>query len=660
MDRAINDHSQKSKNTPEKPDDKEDLWSRLWPSGNSNRDQSSDKNGQKKRPPIRFSIWYFISFFILLSFINSFFQSKPQTIEFSEFKQKITSNAIQRVELGQQYYTGFSLKSADLDNAARNDTPIQTYRTIPVDDPSFIPLLDSKGIEYYTRPASAGDMLGKFLVSWILPFGFILAFWWFLSSRMKGGGIGGVLSFGKNRASVISEGNTGVTFDDVAGADESKAELMEVVDFLKNPSKYEAIGGKIPKGVLLVGPPGTGKTLLAKAAAGEAGVPFFKISGAEFVEMFVGVGASRVRDLFKQAKERAPVIIFIDELDAIGKSRVQSAMGNDEREQTLNQLLVEMDGFDGRTGVIILGATNRPEVLDPALLRPGRFDRQILVDRPDKTGREAILRVHARDVKVESTVDFSEISGVTAGFSGADLANLVNEAALLAVRANRDKVTQQDFDEAIEKLMAGLQRKSRVMNKKEKEIVAYHETGHALIAALTPDADPVRKISIIPRGLGALGYTIQYPTEDRFLIREDELLGRIDVALGGRAAEELIFGKISNGASNDLSRATDIARKMITEFGMSDKFRNVYLGVNQSGQNGPDSPFYRKEYSEETQRYIDETIANIIESRYRRVLDTLSQNKETLIAISNHLYEVEVIEADEFSRMLNPPEQPLN
>ncbi|MFH2133324.1 MAG: ATP-dependent zinc metalloprotease FtsH, partial [bacterium] len=578
------------------------------------------------------------------------------------FKQKVISEEIKRVELSSDFYIGLPSKTQKIEtgNTWQNTKGTQggasvVYRTIPVEDPSFIPLLDSKGVSYYTRPVSFSDVLGKLFFSWILPFGFILALWWFLSSRMRnsmGGGMGGVMSFGKNKAKLVSEGDTGVCFDDVAGADESKAELMEVVDFLKTPEKYTAIGGKIPKGVLLVGPPGTGKTMLAKAVAGEAKVPFFKMSGADFVELFVGVGASRVRDLFQQARDNSPCIIFIDELDAIGKMRSQSPMGNDEREQTLNQLLVEMDGFDTEGGVIIIGATNRPEILDPALLRPGRFDRQVVVDRPDKSGREAILKVHTRNVKLDLKVDFSKIAASTAGFSGADLANLVNEAAILAVRNGRDKVLDEDFEEAMEKLMAGLEKKSRVINEKEKAIVAYHESGHALVAAFTEGADPVQKISIVPRGISALGYTMQLPTEDRFLINEEELLGRVDVLLGGRASEQLTFGKISNGASNDLARATDIVRKMITEYGMSKKFRNVYLGSNQSTYLGGEAAYTRKEYSEDTQRYIDEQIAQTIDVRYEHVLRLLRQKKTLLATIASRLLEVEVIDASAFKSLL--------
>ncbi len=627
-------------------------------------EQDNDSGFKKPviRKPSRFSIWYFISFFILIYLFNVIFQERPQTIEFSEFKQKVVAGEIQRVQLASDYYIGQISKAQESGSGGvwqktsdNQEAAATVYRTIPVEDPSFIPLLDSKGVSYYTRPVSMAEVLGNVFFTWILPFGLMIGLWWFLSSRMRnsmGGGMGGVMSFGKNKAKLVSEGDTGVSFDDVAGADESKEELMEVVDFLKKPEKYTAIGGKIPKGVLLVGPPGTGKTMLAKAVAGEAKVPFFKMSGSDFVELFVGVGASRVRDLFQQARENAPCIIFIDELDAIGKSRSQTAMGNDEREQTLNQLLVEMDGFDTEGGVIIIAATNRPEILDPALLRPGRFDRQVLVDRPDKLGREAILKVHAREVQLDAAVDFSKVAASTAGFSGADLANLVNEAAILAVRGGRDKVLETDFEEAMEKLVAGLQKKSRVINEKEKEIVAFHETGHALMAAFTEGSDPVQKISIVPRGMGALGYTIQLPTEDKFLINEEELLGRIDVLLGGRAAEQLTFGQISNGASNDLSRATDIVRKMITEYGMSKKFRNVYLGSNQNTYLGGEGTFSRKEYSEDTQRYIDEQIAQTIDDRYEHVLKVLRQKKDLLSQVARHLLDVEVIDASDFQSLI--------
>jgi cell division protease FtsH len=431
---------------------------------------------------------------------------------------------------------------------------------------------------------------------------------------------------------------------------------VEVVDFLKNPRKYTDIGGKIPKGVLLVGPPGTGKTLLARAVAGEAGVSFFRMSGADFVEMFVGVGAARVRDLFKQARDKAPCIIFIDELDAIGKSRINNiAGGNDEREQTLNQLLVEMDGFDATSGLIILAATNRPDVLDPALLRPGRFDRQVLVDRPDLKGREAILHIHARPVKLDPAVDLAAVARSTSGFAGADLANIVNEAALLAVRGGRTLVSQKDFEEAIEKTVAGLQKKTRIISPEERRIVAFHETGHAMIAAYTPGSDPVQKISIVPRGFGALGYTLQMPVEDRYLMTEEELLGKIDVLMGGRAAEDLVFGRISTGAANDLTKATDIARRMITDYGMSGRFRNIALTQRGAGMmGGPQShePMFHREYSEATQQYIDEEIARMVEERYSSAKNKLADNRPLLDKIAGLLLEKETLDEKEFKELM--------
>jgi len=457
----------------------------------------------------------------------------------------------------------------------------------------------------------------------------------------------GVLSFNQNKAKIVAEGDTGIRFKDVAGVDESKFELEEVVDFLKNPDKYTEIGGKIPKGVLLVGPPGTGKTLLARAVAGEAGVPFFKMSGADFVEMFVGVGAARVRDLFRQARENSPCIIFIDEIDAIGRTRSSAGFGgNDEREQTLNQLLVEMDGFDSRTGVIILAATNRPEILDQALLRPGRFDRQVLVDKPDLEGRFAILQIHTRNIKLDPDVDLRKIAQSAAGLAGADLANIANEAALMAVRSNRKAVKQEDFNEAIEKSVAGLQRKSRILSEDERKKVAYHETGHALTAYMTKGSQPVSKISIIPRGLGALGYTLQYPTEDRFLMSESEILGSIDTLLGGRAAEELVFGEISTGAGNDISRASDLVRRMIMEFGMSERYRNITLpSTTTQGLGGA------REYSDAAQEYIDTETARIVNSRYAGVLEKLTKNRETLEVITSKLLEKESLEGTEFQTL---------
>ena len=433
---------------------------------------------------------------------------------------------------------------------------------------------------------------------------------------------------------------------------------MEVVDFLKYPQKYTEIGGKIPRGVLLVGPPGTGKTLLARAVAGEAGVPFFRISGSDFVEMFVGVGASRVRDLFRQAREKAPCIIFIDELDAIGKSRHNSYSSNDEREQTLNQLLVEMDGFDNKTGLILLAATNRPDVLDPALLRPGRFDRQVVVDRPDVKGREQILKLHAENVKLDASADLASIARITAGCSGADLANIINEAALLAVRSKRKTVIMTDLDEAVEKAMIGLQKKSRVIREEERKVIAYHETGHAIVGSFTDGADKVHKVTIVPRGTSTLGYTFHIPEDDKHIVTEKQLLAEIDVLLGGRAAEQVKFNMVSTGAANDLTRATDIARSLITDYGMSSKFKNVALSKRGAGYLGDNEPRLVREYAETTQQYIDEEIAKIINTRYEGVIKMLNEKKHLLEKIATTLLEKETIENEEFDAIIAEEKAP--
>ncbi|MDR3172446.1 MAG: ATP-dependent zinc metalloprotease FtsH [Treponema sp.] len=608
----------------------------------------------------KFSIVYILILVVGMSLFNYVFLNRVNpTIDFSEFKNKIVSGEIKRVELTDSYFTGYTtlqrrepLPTPPLRNpyAAPSDA---VYRTVPINDPEIIKLMDEKGIAYYAVSREGSTIL-NIIFSWVLPIAFFFFIWRFLMKRLGNMG-GNVLSVGQNRAVIVAEGDILTRFADVAGVDEAKEELVEVVDFLKTPKKYTDIGGKIPKGVLLVGPPGTGKTLLARAVAGEAGVAFFRMSGADFVEMFVGVGAARVRDLFKQARDKAPCIIFIDELDAIGKSRINNiAGGNDEREQTLNQLLVEMDGFDATSGLIILAATNRPDVLDPALLRPGRFDRQVLVDRPDLKGREAILRIHSSAVKLGSQVDLAAVARSTSGFVGADLANIVNEAALLAVRGGRQLVAQKDFEEAIEKTVAGLQKKNRIISPHERRIVAFHETGHALVAAFTSGSDPVQKISIVPRGFGALGYTLQMPVEDRYLMTQDELLGKIDVLLGGRAAEELVFEKISTGAANDLTKATDIARKMITDYGMSNRFRNVALTQRGAGMLGPQAPepMFHREYSEATQQYIDEEIARIVEQQYAVVKDVLGRNRNVLDKVAGLLLEKESLDEKEFKELL--------
>jgi len=596
-------------------------------------------------------------------------------IDFSEFKALIEAGEIRRVRMTESFFIGFTsdepARAAPRQprpglgpGLARRPAPPapagqrpQAFRTVPIDHPELIRLMDERGVSYYAVPRDRAAIF-SILLSWAIPIAFLVIIWRFLLKRMGGMG-GNVLSVGQNRAVIVAEGDISTKFGDVAGVDEAKEELVEVVDFLKSPQKYTEIGGKIPKGVLLVGPPGTGKTLLARAVAGEAGVSFFRMSGADFVEMFVGVGAARVRDLFKQARDKAPCIIFIDELDAIGKSRINNvAGGNDEREQTLNQLLVEMDGFDAAGGLIILAATNRPDVLDPALLRPGRFDRQVLVDRPDLKGREAILCIHSRPVRLAPTVDLSAVARSTSGFAGADLANIVNEAALLAVRAGRAFVVQQDFSEAIEKTVAGLQKKTKVISPEERRIVAYHETGHAMLAAFTPGSDPVQKISIVPRGMGALGYTLQMPVEDRHMLTEEELLGKIDVLMGGRAAEDIVFGKISTGAANDICRATDIARRMITDYGMSERFRNMALTQRGAGMLGAErggrmqEPAFHREYSEATQQYIDEEIARTVDRRYALAKEKLSGSRALLEKIAALLLEKESLDEKEFKALM--------
>lgn len=624
---------------------------------NEKGDNKPSGNGPQKGPPF----WTILLVLAgVLIAVNMMFSSKPtDLIDFSEFRNLIDQGQIVRVELGENYFTGYTSHSAGASQPSRfgfmgmslGTESGGVYRTSGVLMEGFIEFLDEKGVDYkfVTRQ---NNYLIQLLLNLVIPFGFIFLMYFFIFRKM-GGGMGGMGSIlgGGGRSKAVDEGKVKTRFQDVAGVDESKEELMELVDFLKQPKKYTDIGGKIPKGALLVGPPGTGKTLLARAVAGEAGVPFFRISGSDFVEMFVGVGASRVRDLFRSAREKAPCIIFIDELDAIGKSRVNNLGGNDEREQTLNQLLVEMDGFDNEKGLIILAATNRPDILDPALLRPGRFDRQIVVDKPDVKGREEILRLHAKNVKIDPSVDFSAVAHATSGFAGADLANIVNEAALLAVRAGRKVVLMDDFDEAIEKTLVGLKKKSRVVKENERKIVAYHETGHALVAAFTPGSDPVHKITIIPRGMGALGYTLQRSEDDQFLYSKKELMGQVDVLLGGRAAEQIIFGEISTGASNDISRATDIIKRMITDYGMSEKFKNVTLGKSGRGY-GTQEPELVREFSEDTQKYVDDEIARVMEERYQFVLKTLKKHGNLLEYIAQRLLEKETMDGKEFQEIV--------
>jgi cell division protease FtsH len=603
------------------------------------------RDPQKKKdalpPKAHFSIWYFLIAFLLFTYLQQYFLSrKVETIPYGQFKQALAEGNVSQLTIGPENITG-TLTGTE-------KKPGQKFTTIRVEDPSLVKELDEHKVDY------SGHYESKFLssiLSWILPIGIMFLIWRFAMKKM-GPGMG-VMSFSKSKAKLFAENETRVTFADVAGIDEAKEELQEVVEFLSNPGKFQKLGGRIPKGVLLVGPPGTGKTLLARAVAGEAKVPFFSISGSEFVEMFVGVGAARVRDLFSQATRQAPCIIFIDELDALGKARRMNVMGgHDEQEQTLNQLLVEMDGFETNKGVIIMAATNRPEILDPALLRPGRFDRQVLVDRPDINGREAILRIHSKNVLLSFDVDLRKVAGRTPGFVGADLANLVNEAALLAARKNKEAVGASDFDEAIDRVVGGLQKKNRVMNAQEKKIVAFHESGHAIVAESVEHADPVHKISIIPRGIAALGYTQQQPTEDRYLMTRSELLDRLAVLLGGRVAEEQVFGEISTGAQNDLQRATDIARSMVTEYGMSD-----LMGLATYERAGqpmflPEGFTPSKTYSEKKSAQIDDEVSRVIDEAHQRVRGILSAHRKVLDELADLLSREEVVEGEELRKML--------
>jgi cell division protease FtsH len=587
--------------------------------------------------------------FLVVSFVLPLISGpKIPGVPYSMFIHQVEGGDVSRVQVGQNEIR-FQLKS-------ETDQAGQLFSTTPIFDLGLPKLLEEKGVEFAAAPPPKNGWLSN-IFSWVIPpliFVGILQFF----ARRNSGAPPGMLSIGKSKAKVYVEGESAkTTFADVAGVDEAKTELVEIVDFLKTPGRYTQIGARIPKGVLLVGPPGTGKTLLAKAVAGEAGVPFFSISGSEFVEMFVGVGSSRVRDLFEQAKKQAPCIVFIDELDAIGKSRSSNGMygGNDEREQTLNQLLAEMDGFVvGEDTVIVLAATNRPEILDPALLRPGRFDRQVLVDRPELSGREAILNIHAQKVKLGPDVNLKAIATRTPGFAGADLANLVNEAALLAARNQRQTVAQEDFTEAIERVTAGLEKKSRVLNEKEKKIVAYHEVGHALVGSLMPGSGRIEKISIVSRGMAALGYTLQLPTEDRFLMDEAELRGQIATLLGGRSAEEVVFNSITTGASNDLQRATDLAEQMVTTFGMSKVLGP--LAYQQGGRpmflnDGMASP--RRTVSEETTREIDREVKDIVETAHQLAVDTIKQNRDLLETITTQLLETEAIEGETLHLLLS-------
>jgi cell division protease FtsH len=606
-------------------------------------------NKLRKRQSL-FTAIYMVVAAVALYLLQSFLMApRPKEVPYSEFISELRQGRMAEVNITETQLIGKLKPEA-------GGKLIAATRLPSIDETSLIKDLEAQKIRFSGR-IEVRSWWSEFLLSWALPLALIVAIWGYGFWRVGQAGAG-PLTFGKNRAKIYDQSNQiRVTFDDVAGVDEAKAELIEVVDFLKNPQKYQRLGGRIPKGVLLVGPPGTGKTLLAKAVAGEAGVPFFAISGSEFVEMFVGVGAARVRDLFEQAKQRAPCIIFIDELDAIGKSRSAGRgliMSHDEREQTLNQLLVEMDGFDSSKGVIIMAATNTPEVLDPALLRAGRFDRQVIVDRPDLKGREAILRVHARNVKLGADVDLKVIAARTPGMVGADLANIVNEAALLAARRGAESVQMRDFEEAIDRVMLGLEKKSRLMSDQEKERVAYHESGHALVALSVKHADPVHRISIIPRSVGALGHTLQLPTQERYLMTKPELEDRIAVMLGGRAAEEIVYdGVISTGAANDLERASELARQMVTRFGMSHRLGQLTYG-RQLAARFLNSTFSSQErnYSERTAEMIDEEVRRIMDEIYGRVKAILIERRQEMDLLARELMRRETLDRQELEKLL--------
>ena len=583
-------------------------------------------------------LWYAVAAVFLLLLIQGWLREMRTTevIPYSEFKQYLEQGLVDRIAVGEQFITG----------QFKQPQGGKTHFVTPRVDPAIANELAKHGVEF------TGTVENTFLrevLSWIVPVLVFFAIWAFVFRKFaERQGLGGFMSVGRSKAKIYVEKDTKVTFADVAGVDEAKAELVEIVEFLKNPKEYGQLGARIPKGVLLVGPPGTGKTLLARAVAGEAGVPFFSISGSEFVEMFVGVGAARVRDLFEQARKAAPAIIFIDELDALGRARsaLTGIGGHDEREQTLNQLLTELDGFDPSEGVVLLAATNRPEILDPALLRAGRFDRQVLVDRPDKLGRVQILNVHIKKVKLAPDVDVEKIASITTGFSGADLANLVNEAALLATRRKAKAVAMEDFTQAVERIVAGLEKRNRVLNPRERQIVAYHEMGHALVALALPGSDPVHKVSIVPRGVGALGYTIQRPTEDRFLMTKEELLNKIAVILGGRAAEKIVFDHLSTGAADDLVRATDIARSLVARYGMDPKLGSVAYDVERSPFLQPVTGQYaiERRFSEDTAREIDLAVRRIIDEQFDRAVEILANNREILERCARELLETETLD----------------
>ncbi len=640
-----------------------------WPfsgkRGKPDRDGSGGMDSRFKLP-----LWHILLMLILLwVWQDALSNYTVKTLPYSEFKEHVRRREVTEIRIGPEQIDGKIVVKAGSTNAApavaeskpkgisalfrpEIDPNSFLFRTVRIEDPDLVKQLEEAGVSFAgTRPS----ILSQFIFAWILPLGVMFLLWSFLSRRM-GAGAQSILNVGKNKARILVDKNTGVTFEDVAGCDEAKFELQEVVDFLKNPDRYVAVGAKIPKGVLLVGPPGTGKTLLARAVAGEAEVKFFSLSGSDFVEMFVGVGAARVRDLFEQAKASAPCIVFIDELDAIGRQRgVQMGAVNDEREQTLNQLLVEMDGFEANKGVILLAATNRPEVLDRALLRPGRFDRQVIVDAPDVEGREAILKVHSKGKPLAAGVNLRRIAQATPGFSGADLANTMNEAALLAARRRARDISQGDLEEAIEKVVAGPERKSRRLNEVEKRRVAYHEVGHALVAAGSAHADPVHKISIVPRGRAALGYTMQLPVDQQFLATRPELLDRIRGLLGGRAAEEIVFAEVSTGAENDLERATALARQMVCVYGMNDRIGLARVAQRQNSYLAGMDGQLQRDSSETTAREIDEEVKKLLDASYAEAKDILASERNHLELVAKELLKRETLSGDEFYALIGKP-----
>lgn len=617
------------------------------------------KQGKPGAPTGRFPQWGLPLWYIVVTIVliwiwqGALTQITVKEIPYSEFKQRLARGEVVDAKVGATDISG-TIKSkpglAPLTNATPNLPPDFNYRTTRVEDPKLVDEMQSANVRFVgLRP----NMMTQLIMWWLLPIGIMLLLWSFIGRRMGAAGES-ILSFGKSRARLQVDKDTGVKFGDVAGCDEAKYELQEVVEFLRSPDRYRALGAKIPKGVLLVGPPGTGKTLLAKAVAGEAKVPFFSLSGSDFVEMFVGVGAARVRDLFAQAKVQAPCIVFIDELDAIGRQRgVHVGAVNDEREQTLNQLLVEMDGFQPNAGIILLAATNRPDVLDRALLRPGRFDRQVVVDAPDIDGREAVLKVHARDKRLSAEVNLRNIARGTPGFSGADLANALNEAALLAARRNAKEISQHDLEEAVEKVVAGPERKSRRLNEKEKRRVAYHEVGHALVAAHSEHADPVHKISVIPRGRAALGYTLQVPEGEQFLATRAELNDRLRGLLGGRAAEEITYGEVTTGAENDLERATAMARQMVCIFGMSEQIGLAHVAQRQGPAFLPGMENnMQRDCSEATAQQIDSEVKKILDRAYAEAKEVLTIHRDQLELVTNELLKRETLDGAAFNELL--------